>query len=142
MNDGIDMRRTRISPFVPVAAIAFAVIGLAGCGDDGDSASDGAGGESSVVEIAAVEYEFLASESITIAPGDTVIFRVTNEGELDHELQVLTDENRRLGQTDRISPGDTDEVTVTFTDVGVYQVICDIDDHFSRGQRAQFTVEA
>lgn len=128
------MRRLRtVAPFVLVLAAV-------GCGDD----SDGGGGDTGdarVVEITAVEYAFEASESITIATGDTITFRVTNEGELDHELQVLTDANRRLGQTERIEPGATDEVTVTFEEAGVYQVICDIDDHFTRGQRAQFTVD-
>jgi uncharacterized cupredoxin-like copper-binding protein len=29
---------------------------------------------------------------------------------------------------------------VTFENAGVYTVICDIDDHRSRGQQAEFTV--
>jgi plastocyanin len=31
-------------------------------------------------------------------------------------------------------------VTVTFEEAGIYQVICDIDDHLSRGQQARFEV--
>jgi uncharacterized cupredoxin-like copper-binding protein len=37
-------------------------------------------------------------------------------------------------------PGSADTVTVTFDEAGSYQIICDVDDHLSRGQRAVFEV--
>lgn len=123
----------------PIAAIAALAIGLTACGDDDGNGSDGA--PARVIEITANEYDFEAPAGISIAAGDTITFRVTNVGELNHELQVVTGENRVLGKTIEITPGDTDDVTVTFEEAGVYQVYCDIDDHFSRGQRASITVE-
>lgn len=121
------------------AAILFVVAGLtAGCG--GDDNSGASGGEARSVEIATVEYAFVARDSITIEAGETIEFVVTNEGEIDHEMEVLTDASRRLGKTDRIAPGASDSLIVTFEDAGVYTVICDIDDHRSRGQVAEFTV--
>ncbi len=94
------------------------------------------------VEIAAVEYAFEAKESITITAGDTIEFVVTNEGAIDHEMEVLTAASRRLGKTERIAPGQSESLVVTFGEPGVYLVICDIDDHRSRGQQAEFTVAA
>lgn len=116
-----------------ICAIAL----VTGCGSSDDGATDT---DSRSVEIAAVEYAFEAQQSISIEAGETIEFVVTNAGTLDHEMEVLTDANRRLGTTDRIAPGDSDSVTVTFDDAGVYRVICDIDDHRSRGQQAEFTV--
>jgi uncharacterized cupredoxin-like copper-binding protein len=110
---------------------------VAGCGSD-DAAAPA--GEARSVEIAAVEYAFEAKESITITAGETIEFIVTNEGTIDHEMEVLTDANRRLGKTERIAPGNSAAVVVSFDEAGVYRVICDIDDHQSRGQQAEFTV--
>lgn len=113
------------------------VVLVAGCGSD-DAAAPA--GETRPVEISAVEYAFQAKESITISAGETIEFIVTNEGTIDHEMEVLTDANRRLGKTDRIAPGTSANVVVTFDEAGLYRVICDIDDHRSRGQQAEFTV--
>ncbi len=116
-----------------IAAVAL----VAGCGSD-DAAAPAS--EPRSVEIATVEYAFEAKESITISAGETIEFIVTNEGTIDHEMEVLTDANRRLGKTERIAPGDSATVVVTFDEAGLYRVICDIDDHRSRGQQAEFTV--
>jgi len=118
-------------------AMVAALAAIAGCGSEEASEPEG---PPRSVEIAAVEYAFEAKESITITAGETIEFVVSNEGSLDHELEVLTDANRRLGKTERIAPGDSASVVVTFDDAGVYRVICDIDDHRSRGQQAEFTV--
>ena len=111
---------------------------VAGCG--GDDNTGASGGEARSVEISAVEYAFVAQESITIEAGETIEFIVTNDGEIDHEMEVLTDASRRLGKTDRIEPGASDSLIVTFEEAGLYTVICDIDDHRSRGQVAEFMV--
>ncbi len=115
------------------------ILGLAalGCGGDDD---DAASGDAFTVELEADEYTFRASEAIEIRAGDTVTFTVSNVGVLDHQLEVLSAESRSFGSTGRISPGDEASVTVTFEDDGVYRVICDIDDHLTRGQQAQFEV--
>ena len=52
----------------------------------------------------------------------------------------MTGANRRLGKTGRIAPGNSANVVVTFDEAGLYRVICDIDDHQTRGQTAEFTV--
>jgi len=93
-----------------------------------------------VVELAATDFAFRADARITIEAGDTVEFDVRNEGAVDHQMEILTAESRRLGMTDRIAPGSSDTVVATFEEPGVYLVICDIDDHRSLGQQAEFEV--
>jgi len=115
-----------------------AALALAGCGggDDTETAGDGRQVTASLI---ATEFQFRA-EPLDLVAGDTVTFDVRNDGQLEHELQVLDDGGTRLGRTERIPPGARRSVTITFDQAGVYQVICDIDDHLTRGQRAPFAV--
>ena len=117
---------------------AAAIVGLSACGSD--DANRGIDAPTQVVELAATDFAFRADARITIEAGDTVEFRVRNEGAVEHQLEVLTDASRRLGITERIAPGASDAVVVTFDQPGVYLVICDIDDHRSLGQQAEFEV--
>jgi uncharacterized cupredoxin-like copper-binding protein len=41
---------------------------------------------------------------------------------------------------ERIAPGASGEVVVGVDEPGVYSLICDINDHLTRGQRSSFTV--
>ncbi len=136
MRDVVTRQLTR-SALVLLSTIA--VIALLGCGGGGD---DESGGDepARTIAISATEYQFSAEAGISIAAGETIEFEVTNDGEVTHEMQVLTGDAKTLGRTPEIPPSQQGTVTVTFEEAGVYQVICDIDDHLSRGQRAQFEV--
>ena len=118
------------------ATIALAAAALSGCGSEDDAGSS----EAKTVEITATEYAFAGDPSTTIVAGDTIRFRMTNAGELRHEMQVLDGSGRLIDRTPEVDPGGVGEVVVTFDEPGVYQVICDVDDHLSRGQQASFTV--
>jgi uncharacterized cupredoxin-like copper-binding protein len=117
---------------------------LTACGSD--AASDGSSEAlspddvSQTVEFTATEYEFGADASTTIEAGEVVRFRLTNIGELDHEMRVLNDTGRLIDQIQRLAPGESGDVLVKFETAGQYQLICDIDDHLTRGQRAIFSV--
>jgi plastocyanin len=108
------------------------------CGSD-----DTAAGESSsaarTIEITATEYAFNGDPGV-IGAGDVIEFDVENVGEVDHSLEVLSSSGSSLGRTERIAPGASASVTVTFDDAGVYRLICDVDDHLSRGQTASISV--
>jgi len=121
-------------------AACAAVIGLSACGSDGGSEGASSPEEARTVEVTAKEYSFNGDPG-TIAAGDTIEFVLTNAGQLDHSMEVLSAEGRSLGKTERIEPGATGLVTVTFDDAGQYRLICDIDDHLSRGQSANLTVQ-
>lgn len=92
-----------------------------------------------MVDITAEEYSFNGDPG-TITAGETITFVVSNTGFLDHEMQVLDGNGRKIDGTTRLSPGQVGEVTVTFEEAGPYRLICDIDDHLSRGQSAGLTV--
>lgn len=119
-----------------MAAVALVASGCGGSDGDGD----GGGEADRSIAVTATEYEFNAEAGIEIVAGETIEFEVTNVGAVAHEMQVLTGDAKTLGRTPEIAPSQSGTVTVTFDEPGVYQVICDIDDHLSRGQRAEFQV--
>lgn len=125
------------------AAVVVAMLAV-GCGGGGGDGGDGDGGDGEeadrAIAVTATEYRFNAEAGIEIVSGETIEFEVTNVGEVTHEMQVLTGDGKELGRTGEIEPSQSDSVTVTFEEAGVYQVICDIDDHLSRGQQAKFEV--
>ena len=119
-----------------MAAVALVASGCGGSDGDGD----GGGEADRSIAVTATEYDFNAEAGIEIVAGETIEFEVTNVGDVTHEMQVLTGDAKTLGRTPEIAPSQSGTVTVTFDEPGVYQVICDIDDHLSRGQRAEFQV--
>jgi len=118
-------------------ALGPMLILLAACG--GETTSDESAEATKTVAITATEYSF-AGDPTGIVSGDTVQFNVTNVGGLTHELQVLDPGGTLLGRTAEIEPGDDDSVVIEFAEAGDYRLICDIDDHQTRGQFAFITV--
>lgn len=112
--------------------------GVVACGADNPT-TEQAVEPSRTIEIVAAEYTF-AGEPGVIEAGDTIEFVLENVGQLDHSLEVLSAAGSSLGATERIPAGRSGAVTVTFGDAGVYRLICDVDDHFSRGQAGTITV--
>lgn len=119
--------------------MSAAPVFLASCGGDDDSGNEADGAPSRTIDITTTEYA-LNGDPGTITAGDTVEFAVENIGQLDHSLEVLSSAGRSLGSTERIPAGSSDSVTVTFETAGAYRLICDVDDHLSRGQSATVTV--
>ena len=130
------LTRSTIALLSTVAAVALVASGCGGSDGDGD----GGGEADRSIAVTATEYDFNAEAGIEIVAGETIEFEVTNVGDVTHEMQVLTGDAKTLGRTPEIAPSQSGTVTVTFDEPGVYQVICDIDDHLSRGQRAEFQV--
>jgi plastocyanin len=120
-----------------LSALVLAPVVFSACG--GDETADGPSAATRTIEITASEYEFNGDPG-AIESGDTIEFDVDNVGQLDHSLEVLSSSGTSLGRTERIVPGARDVVTVTFAEAGVYRLICDVDDHLSRGQTASITV--
>jgi plastocyanin len=123
----------------PIVALVVLVSSLlVACGSDG-TAGDESSSPERTIAITASEYAFNGDPGV-IEAGDTVAFDVENIGEVDHLLEVLSSSGSSLGRTERIAPGDSATLAVTFEDAGVYRLICDVDDHLSRGQTASITV--
>lgn len=113
-------------------ALVAPILLLAGCSGDADP-------DSSIV-VSMSEYTFATDVPPVFREGETVHFVADNIGRLIHEIQVLDSDAILLGRTGRVMPGERDEVTVRFDRAGIYQLICDVDDHLSRGQRSLFQV--
>jgi plastocyanin len=111
---------------------------IAACGADSPAAETSAEPSRSI-EIIAREYTFNGDPGV-IAAGDTIEFVLQNAGQIDHSLEVLSEAGSSLGATERIPGGGSGSVTVTFDEAGVYRLICDVDDHLSRGQAGTITV--
>jgi uncharacterized cupredoxin-like copper-binding protein len=111
---------------------------LVACGSDGP-ATEGSPAPSRTIEILAAEYTFSGDPGVIVA-GDTIEFVLENVGQIDHSLEVLSSAGSSLGTTPRVPAGASGAITVTFEEPGVYRLICDVDDHFSRGQAGTITV--
>ena len=120
-----------------LALLALGSMLFVACGSDdaGDASTD----TPRTIEITAIEYAFNGDPGI-IESGDTIEFAVENVGQLDHSLEVLSSTGSSLGRTEQIPAGSSGSVTVVFGEAGVYRLICDVDDHLSRGQTASITV--
>jgi plastocyanin len=112
---------------------------IVACGSDDPAATETPSEPSRSIEIIAAEYTFTGDPG-EIAAGDTIEFVLENVGQIDHSLEVLSPAGSSLGATERIPAGGSGSVTVTFADAGVYRLICDVDDHLSRGQGGTVTV--
>ncbi len=128
-------RRVAVVRLAALASFGVTSFGLAACGS-----ADRPAAISQTVDFTATEYEFGADPTTEIVSGTTVRVTLTNNGTLDHEMQLLDANGRLIDRIERVAPGGSGEVVVSFEEPGVYQLICDIDDHLSRGQRSSFTV--
>lgn len=121
-----------------IVGLALVVI-LSACADD-DPGRTASAEPNRTITVETTEYDFVPDVVPEFRAGDTVRFVVENTGVVPHEMQVLDSDATRLGQTGSIAPGDSTELVLSFPEAGIFQAICDVDDHLSRGQRALFEV--
>lgn len=143
-----------------VALVGVVSLGVGACGGDGDDGSGGherhadapqptaigepgdAGASDRTVGITASDPYAFDPEEITIKTGETVTFEVTNDGGTEHEF-VLGDEgfHETHGASDHgdtafalvLEPGDTKELTWTFSEEGEVLYACHIAGHYEEG---------
>jgi uncharacterized cupredoxin-like copper-binding protein len=127
--------RKLVLPLVLVVGVAIA----AACGADssGEPTSP-----SRSIQVVAVDYDFVVQRPPDIVAGEEITFVLTNQGTEIHEMQLLDERGRQLGAVPAIAPGDRGELTYRFERAGVHQIICDIEDHLTLGQRKFFEVAA
>jgi uncharacterized cupredoxin-like copper-binding protein len=124
-----------------VALLAlFATLALAACGST--SSESGTTGQAAAGQpIAISETEFkLDPSSVQVDQAGSVTFRVTNNGTVDHALEV-----DGLGveeETETIKPGESAELTVDLSKDGSYEIYCPIDGHRDSGMGGDLTVGA
>ena len=112
-------------------AIAAASIILVGCGSNGDGPT-----RAYTVELRMEdhedEYHYVAVGAIPdFTVGDQVTFEASNDGSLDHDLQVVGPDGLAVETADAVAPGDALTVTVDLDQPGIYQLNCLVDNHLT-----------
>jgi VCBS repeat-containing protein len=125
-------------------AVAATALSLSGCGSGygsnsgGSTAATPAAG-SKQVAVSAQEFSFDPGTIQIDRPG-TYTFTLTNDGSFQHALEV---EGQGVEEeTDKVDPGSTDQVTITFSKTGSYEFYCPVDGHRGKGMEGTLTVGA
>ena len=141
------MRRTRVA--VVVAASAFAASTFGACGGGGGetaatpppeetTAAEPAGDPVDTVDVSETEYELDPSDPTISKPG-VVEFVVTNDGEIDHSLEVEGPTGEV--ETPVIAPGDSATLEADLSEPGEFTWYCPIGTHAEQGMEGTITVE-
>lgn len=152
-------------------------VSLAGCGGDqtgatsagtgsemsaGDEHAEFAFGEPAAASEADRTVEVVASDAlafdpatVTVEVGETILFRITNEGQLphdftlgdeaaqqEHEAEMAGGEMEMHDEANAVSipPGETAELAWTFTEPGVVLYGCHETGHYAAGMKGEITV--
>jgi uncharacterized cupredoxin-like copper-binding protein len=131
------MRIASISALAVLANLA-----LAACGSSSNSSGSGttaAAGGGQTISIGESEFK-LDPSTVKVDRAGTVTFKVTNNGQIDHALEV---EGQGVEEeTETIEPGETAELTVDLSKEGSYEIYCPVDDHRDKGMEGMLTVGA
>jgi uncharacterized cupredoxin-like copper-binding protein len=124
-----------------VALLAlFAALALAACGStSSESGTTGQAAAGQAISIGEAEFK-LDPSSVQVDQAGTVTFRVTNNGTIDHALEV--DGQGVEEETETIKPGQSAELTVDLSKDGSYEIYCPIDGHRDSGMEGTLTVGA
>ena len=122
--------------------IALAIPFAAACGGGDDSSSNttaatGGGGGGQTVDLAATDFHF-NPPTIPVDAG-TVTFKLTNNGETSHALEI--EGNGIEEGSDTIGPGESTELTVDLAE-GEYEIYCPVGNHKDMGMVGTVTVGA
>jgi uncharacterized cupredoxin-like copper-binding protein len=158
-----DMKLTLITPIIAlVASGALAAGSHDGGHGHGEMMGAGMPGMhtqvSRTVEVTMMETDdgmAFAPENMMFKEGETVRFKLTNTGEMDHEFVLDTVEKNRehammmakfpeMEHDDpnaiRLAPGETGEIVWTFAKPGAFQYACLIPGHMEAGMHGPVTV--
>jgi uncharacterized cupredoxin-like copper-binding protein len=118
---------------------AATVVLTTGCGGDNNETTpaDGATAGGQTVSISETDYKLDPSDP-TVQAG-TVSFRVTNDGGVDHNLEVEGPEGEAELERD-VAPGESGTLTVDLSTPGGYEFYCPVGDHRDRGMEGEITV--
>jgi uncharacterized cupredoxin-like copper-binding protein len=120
-------------------AVTVTTLALAACGSSSSESGTTPAGGGQTVSIGESEFK-LDPSSVKVDQAGTVTFKVTNNGSIDHSLEV---EGQGVEEeTETIEPGETAELTVDLSKEGSYEIYCPIDGHRDKGMEGSLTVGA
>jgi uncharacterized cupredoxin-like copper-binding protein len=131
------MRIASISALAVLATLALAACGSSSNSSESGTTAPASGGQT--ISIGESEFK-LDPSSVEVDRGGTVTLKVTNNGQVDHALEV---EGQGVEEeTETIEPGETAELTVDLSKEGSYEIYCPVDDHRDKGMEGMLTVGA
>ena len=130
----------RVKLFLVCVGMALTALAVAGCGGDDNETTAASGAQSAggqTVNISETEYKLDPSDP-TVQAG-TVSFKATNDGSIDHSLEVEGPKGEQELKQD-LAPGESGTLTVDLSQPGKYEFYCPIDGHRERGMEGEITV--
>lgn len=122
------------------ALVAVAALAIVGCGgDDEEEAPAPPTGAQQTVRVSEIEYA-LDPKNPAVSVG-TVAFVVSNEGEIEHNLEVEGPEGEAEFEQD-LAPGEQGTLEVDLSESGTYIWYCPVGDHRERGMEGEITVKS
>lgn len=118
-----------------VAALLALSFALAGCGGD-DEAEEPAGESLETVDVSLVDFR-LEPDTVHVDQAGTYTFRVTNDGQSPHALEIESSELEE--ETETLDPGESDTITVELAE-GDYELYCPVDGHKEQGMEGELVV--
>ena len=123
-------------------------LAFAGCGDDNDdSGSTGAaeqstpaasgGGGTETVKLSETEFKIDPADP-SVKKAGKVTFKVTNDGTIDHALEVEGPNGE--AESDTIAAGESTTLTVDLSKAGKYEMYCPIGNHKAMGMKGTVVV--
>jgi uncharacterized cupredoxin-like copper-binding protein len=132
----------RVKLFLVCAGMGLGALAIAGCGGDGDETTpapsvNAQSADGQTVNVSETEYKLDPSHP-TVRAG-VVSFKATNDGSVDHNLEVEGPEGEQELEQD-IAPGESGTLTVDLSKPGRYQFYCPVGDHRGLGMEGEITV--
>lgn len=135
---------------VAIAALSAAVL-LVGCSKGAEALGEAGDPDdvSRVIEISASDELRFDPSEIEVTAGETIEFRVTNDGKSPHEFVLGPEaemdmdegvEHSTSNSTGVIEPGDTETVVWSFPEAGETEFACHVADHDKSGMTGTVTV--
>ncbi len=70
------------------------------------------------------EYKFNVPDGLDVKAGESIRFVFRNEGQVDHEMELVDPNRQPIGEVASLRPKTEGEVTVTFETEGIYVMRC------------------
>ncbi|MFO0702791.1 MAG: cupredoxin domain-containing protein [Candidatus Andersenbacteria bacterium] len=125
----------RFAKLAAVSVAAAAVLLLAGCGEQTNTAGNSASGQSDAVSVSLSEYK-INPATITLVNGRPTAIQVTNTGTTTH---TFTSPDLSINVT--VAPGKTQTAMVTPSKAGTFEVHCTMPGHQQLGMKASIVVQ-
>lgn len=138
---------------LPFAILVVTALALAACSSGGASPSPSAAART--VKVTTTDQMRFEPATFEAAVGETVIFEVTNTGQIVHEFYVGTPEEQTSHEEEMksghsthdhenslsVDPGQTKTLQLTFAKPGSLEVGCHVPGHWDAGMRGTLTVK-